>query len=35
MATHECPQKNFSPFGLAVWPALRNMYIVEDDAWPR
>ena len=25
-ATHECPQKNLSPFGLAVWPAIRNMY---------
>ena len=28
-ATHECPQKNVSPFGLAVWPAIRNIYIYE------
>ena len=23
----ECPQKNFSPFGPAVWPAIGNIYM--------
>ena len=26
-ATYECPQKNFSPFGLAVWPARWKIYM--------
>ena len=28
-ATHECPQKNFSLIGPAVWPAIGNIYIYE------
>ena len=27
-ATHECPQKNGSPFGPAAWPALCNIFIL-------
>ena len=26
LTIHECPQKNFSPFGPAVWPAIGNIY---------
>jgi len=26
-ATHECPQKNFSPICPAVWPAIDNIYM--------
>ena len=28
-ATHECPQKNFSPIGPAVRPSIRNTHINE------
>ena len=26
-ATHECPLKNVSPFGPAVWPTRGNIYM--------